>query len=177
MIDQTAPARPVTRAVRPAEGSPGWLVRAALAPVICSVLLLGLLSAWVVTGGDGTISRVRIEVTEATLAEPTQPGGPAAMYLTMVNFSGADRLVSVTTSAAQRVEFVRRQGTAQGPGQQLTSISIPARATVNLNPFTTDVVLVDPVPMTAGGTVRITLRFAGAGRVTVAAAVTPPGTP
>jgi len=177
MIDQAAPARPATRAARPAEGSPGWLVRAAAAPVICSVLLLGLLSAWVVTGGDGTISRVRIDITEASVAEPTQPGGPAVMYLTVMNLSGADRLVSVTTSAARRVELVRHQGGAQGPSQQLTSISIPARATVNLNPFTTDIVLVDPAPMTAGDTVPITLRFAGAGRVTVAAAVTPPGTP
>jgi periplasmic copper chaperone A len=177
MIDQAAPERSATRAAQPAVGSPGWLVRAAFAPVICSVLLLGLLSAWVVTGGDGTISRVRIEVTEASVAEPTQPGGPAAMYLTVVNLGGADRLVSVTTSAAQRVEFVRRQGTAQGPSRQLTSVSIPARATVNLNPFTTDIVLVGPAPLTAGGTVPITLTFAGAGRVTVAAAVTPPGTP
>jgi copper(I)-binding protein len=99
------------------------------------------------------------------------------MYLTVMNLSSADRLVSVTTSAARRVEFVRRQGTAQGPSHQLTSISIPARATVNLNPFATDIVLVDPAPLTAGGTVSITLRFAEAGRVTVAAAVTPPGTP
>jgi len=177
MIDHSATARPVTRARQPADGSPRWLVRAAAAPVICSVLLLGLLSAWVVTGGDGTISRVRIDITEASLAEPTQPGRPATMYLTVMNLSGADRLVSVTTSAARRVEFVRRQGTAQGPSQQLTSIPIPARATVNLNPFTTDIVLVDPGPMTAGDTVPITLRFAGAGRVTVRAAVTPPGTP
>ena len=177
MIDRAAPRRPASPAAGPADGSPGWLVRAAAAPVICSVLLLGLLSAWVVTGGDGTISRVRIDITEASVAEPTQPGGPAAMYLTMVNLSGGDRLVSVTTSAARRVEFVRRKGTAQGLGQQLTSISVPARATVNLNPFTTDIVLVGPAPMTAGRTVSITLTFARAGRVTVAAAVTPPGTP
>jgi copper(I)-binding protein len=177
MIDQATPAWPATRAARPADGSPGWLLRAAVGPVICSVLLLGLLSAWVITGGGGTISRVRIDITEASVAEPTQPGGPAAMYLTVMNLSGADRLVSVTTSAARRVEFVRRQGTAQGPGRPLTSISIPARATVNLNPFTTDIVLVDPARLTAGGTVSITLTFARAGRVTVAAAVSPPGTP
>jgi copper(I)-binding protein len=177
MIDQAAPERPATRAAQRAAGSPGWLLRAALAPVICSVLLLGLLSAWVVTGGDGTISRVRIDITEASVAEPTQPGAPAAMYLTVKNLSGADRLVSVTTPAARRAEFVRRQGTAQGPGQQLTSISIPPRATVNLNPFTTDIVLVGPAPMTAGRTVPVTLSFAGAGRVTVTASVMPPGTP
>ena len=98
MIDQAAPERPAIRPTQPAVGSPGWLMRAALAPVICSVLLLGLLSDWVVTGGNGTISRVRIEVTEASVAEPTQPGGPATIYLTVMNLSVADRLATGTAA-------------------------------------------------------------------------------
>jgi copper(I)-binding protein len=177
MIDRAAPTRPPTSVTRPAPGSGVSLLRAALVPAICSVLLIGLLSVWVVTGGDGTISQVRIEITAASVAAPSRAGGPADMYLSIVNLSGADRLVSVTTPAAWRVEFVQHHGSAQGPGQQLTSISIPAHATVNLSPFTTDIVLVDPAPMTVGGVMPITLTFRSAGRVTVQTAVNPPGTP
>jgi copper(I)-binding protein len=177
MIDDSATTRPDTSAAQPAPGSATSLVRSALAPIICSVLLLGLLSAWVVSGGDGTISRVRIDITAASIAAPARAGTPAFMYLTVVNLSAADRLVSVTTPTARLVEFVQHHGTAQGPGQRLTSIPIPAGATVNLSPFTMDILLVDPAHMAVGSTVPITLAFGSAGRVTVQAAVNPPGTP
>lgn len=38
------------------------LARAAALPVACAVLLTGLLVAWVLTGGAGTIHRVHVEV-------------------------------------------------------------------------------------------------------------------
>ena len=62
----------------PAAGPPGppgppgrtWprdLLRAAAGPVLCAVVLIGLLSAWVATGGAGTLTRVRLEVTLAAV--------------------------------------------------------------------------------------------------------------
>ncbi len=177
MIDQAPPPRPATAAARPVPGPASSLLRGALGPVVCSVLLLALLSAWVVTGGAGRISRVRIDITAASVPAPTSAGGPTAMYLTVVNLSRADRLVSVTTPAATRVEFVQHDGSALGPGRRLTGIAIPARATVNLSPFGADLVFVGTRRLTVGDTVPVTLSFAAAGSVTVQASVTPPGTP
>jgi copper(I)-binding protein len=54
---------------------------------------------------------------------------------------------------------------------------VPAHGTVTLSPFGTDVVLIDPVPFESEGSVPLTLTFRHAGRVTVNATVTPPGTP
>ena len=56
----------------PARTEPGRnalpeLGRAAFGPVICAVVLIGLLSAWVATGGAGTLSRVRLQVSLAAV--------------------------------------------------------------------------------------------------------------
>lgn len=177
MIDQIPPAPPVSPAARPAPGSLAGLLRAAIAPVICSALLLAMLSAWVITGGDGTLTRVTIEITTAAVAMPASVGAPAPTYLTVVNLSGADRLVSATTPDARRVELVQHDGNPATPGKPLTGALIGAHATVTFSPFGTDIVLIDPAQLAVGASVPLTLRFASAGRVTVDATVTPPGTP
>ena len=56
------------------------LVRAAAIPVACAVLLTGLLVAWVLTGGAGTLHRVPAQVSHSaganvTGAGPARPGG------------------------------------------------------------------------------------------------------
>jgi copper(I)-binding protein len=177
MIDQVPPATQASPAARPAPGSVAGLLRAAIVPVSCSALLLALLSAWVISGGDGTISRVNIEVTAAAVAMPASTGGPAPVYLTVDNLGGADRLVSVTTPDAQRVELVQHDGNPASPGRSLASVSIAAHAVASLNPFEIDIILIHPAALTVGGSVPLTLTFAAAGRVTVDATVTPPGTP
>jgi copper(I)-binding protein len=177
MIDQIQPATRARPAARPAPGSLAGLLRAAIAPVICSALLLAMLSAWVITGGDGTLTRVTIEITTAAVAEPASAGTSAPTYLTVVNLSGADRLVSVTTPDARRVELVQHDGDPATPGKALTGAPIGAHATVTFSPFGTDIVLIDPARLGVGASVPLTLRFASAGRVTVDATVTPPGTP
>jgi periplasmic copper chaperone A len=177
MIDPASPALSADAAVRSEPGPLAGLLRAAAAPVICSVLLLALLSAWVRTGGGGTIARVDIEVTAASVAMPASTANPAIGYLTVVNLSGADRLIAVATPDARRVELVQHDGSAAGPGRVLGAVPIAAHATVSLNPFAADIVLVDPTRLTVGDTVPLTLTFRSAGRVTVEATVTPPGTP
>jgi hypothetical protein len=60
-------------------------------PVICAVVLAGLLSAWVVTGGGGTITRVRLQVTLAAVpmraftARAAATVGAATTFLTIRN--------------------------------------------------------------------------------------------
>jgi copper(I)-binding protein len=142
-----------------------------VAPVLCAAAVTGLLSAWVSTGGAGTVSRVRLEVTFAALPVSSVPGGPTAPYLTIRNFSGQDYELTGASSPAARRVTVRRRG---GPGAGLV---IPAHATVTFSPFGSDIELAGPRLLRAGELVPLTLVFGRAGRVTVEATVTPPGVP
>jgi copper(I)-binding protein len=153
-------------------------VRVALAPVICAAALIGLLSAWVATGGAGTVSRVTIRIGQAAVALPSSSApGQAATFLTITNLGGPDTLLSAQSPAASRVMFVRHDGSAAGPGVALRQMAIPAHATLSLSPFGIDIVLQDPGSLAVGVSVPLVLTFRHAGRVTVDAAVTPPGTP
>jgi len=80
-------------------GPPGrrWLAelaRAAAGPVACAVVLSGLLSAWVVSGGAGTLTRVRIQITLAAVPmraftpQAAAAAGAAHTWLTIRNLSG-----------------------------------------------------------------------------------------
>jgi copper(I)-binding protein len=146
--------------------------------VICAAALIALLSAWVATGGAGTVSRVTIRIGQAAVTLPysTAPG-QADTFLTITNLGGPDTLLSVRSPDASRVTFARHNGSAAGPGVALRQLVIPAHATLSLNPFGPDIVLQDPHSLAVGATVPLILTFRHAGRVTVYATVTPPGTP
>jgi copper(I)-binding protein len=172
-IGQAAPSGPG----RP-RGTGAELIWAGLAPVVCAVALIGLLSAWVATGGAGTVSRVTIRVGLAAVALPSSSTPDAAdTYVTITNLGGPDTLRSVRSPEAGRVVFVRHAGSAAGPGIAVRQVAIPAHGTLSLNPFGLDIVLQDPGSLTVGATVPLVLTFRHAGPVTVYAAVTPPGTP
>jgi copper(I)-binding protein len=154
------------------------LIRAGLAPVICAAALIGLLSAWVATGGAGTVSRVTIQVGQAavTLPSSSSPDG-ADSYLTITNLGGPDTLLSARSPVASQVVFVRHAGSAAGSGIAVSQVAIPAHGTLSLSPFGLDIVLADPGSLTVGASVPLVLTFRHAGQVTVYATVTPPGTP
>jgi copper(I)-binding protein len=159
-------------------GSGAGLIRAGLAPVICAAVLIGLLSAWVATGGAGTVSRVTIRVGQAAVTLPSSSApGQAGTYLTITNLGGPDTLLSARSQAGGKVAFVRHNGSAAGPGTAMRQVAIPAHGTLSLSPLGLDIVLQDPGSLTVGGTVPLVLTFRHAGRVTVYATVTPPGTP
>jgi copper(I)-binding protein len=148
------------------------LLRAAAGPVICAVVLVGLLSAWVANGGGG-LTRVRIQVTLAAVpmraftAAQAATVTKASTYLTIKNLSSApDELISVSSPDARRVVLTRTTG-----------LVVPADGTLILSPLGNDAVLVDPVAYESKGTVPLTLVFRNAGRITVDATVTAPGTP
>ena len=154
------------------------MIRAGLAPVICAAALIGLLSAWVATGGAGTVSPVTIRLGQAAVTLPAASApDEAATYLAITNLGGPDTLLSVRTPAASRVVFVRHAGSAAGPGIAVRQVTIPAHSTLSLSPFGLDIVLVDPGSLSVGDSVPLVLTFRNAGRVTVDATVTPPGTP
>ena len=179
----TQPAPP-QEAREPGHGRDGLreLARAGAGPVICAAVLIGLLSAWVVTGGTGNIVSQRVQVTQAAVpmrafTAATDPSGPAGTFLTIWNpGKKADELLSVSSPIAHRIVLVRRSG-PEDPGTVVPELAIPARGTLTLTPFGTDVVLRDPARYENDATVRLTLTFRRAGRISVTADVSAPGTP
>ncbi len=156
---------------------------AALAPVACAAVLTVLLSSYVIAGGGGTISRVRIEVTLAAIPMPAftalseARSGRAPVYVTIRNLSGSpDQLVSASSPAAAQIVFTRRGSAAGSPGSP-GGFRIPAHGSVTLSPFGPDIVLLKPDYLQAGQTVPLTLTFREAGAITIDATVTPPGAP
>jgi copper(I)-binding protein len=95
----------------------------------------------------------------------------------VTNLGGPDALLWVRSSAARRMVFVRHLRSAAGSGIELRQLAIPAHGTLSLSPFGLDIVLQDPGSLTVGATVPLVLTFRHTGRITVYAAVTPPGTP
>jgi len=161
---------------RASRNARGQLLRAGLAPVVCALVLLGLLTGWVASGGAGTIARVRIKITSASLAMPVTPDGPVYAYLVVENLGAADTLESATVPGARQVRIVRHDGSAAGSGRILANLAIPANGSLSLNPMGPDIELIG-AHLVYGQEVSLTLTFASAGRVSVEATVTPPGTP
>lgn len=144
------------------------LVMAALAPLACAAVLTALLTSYVI-GGGGTITRALIKVTLAAVPLPASAGraATAATYITILNLSSSpDELTSVSSAAAARVALTRRAG-----------FPIPAHRSITLSPSGPDIVLISPARLQAGQIVPLTLTFRQAGKITVNATVTPPGTP
>jgi periplasmic copper chaperone A len=159
------------------------LVRPVAVPVACAALLTGLLSAWVATGGGGTLRRLPFKFELAAVSSPAASAGrpDAATYLVIKNLAGPDELLSARATVSRRAVLARR-GTdfpgAQPPGTgTLPALAIPARSTTSLSPLGADIVLIDPGALQVGAMVPVTLMFRHAGRITVDFMVTPAGTP
>ena len=151
--------------------------------MICAVVLTGLLSAWVIMGGAGTLTRVRLQVSVAAVPmraftpQAAAAAGAATTFLTIRNLSGTpDELIAVRSPLARHVELTARSGPA-APRTAVSGIAIPAHGTLTLTPFGDDVVLLDPAPFETRQSVPLTVIFRHAGTVTILAAVTAPGTP
>jgi periplasmic copper chaperone A len=159
------------------------LLRAVAGPVICAVVLTGLLAGWVATGGAGTLTRVRLQVTLAAVpmraftARAAAAVGTATTFLTINNLSGTpDELVAASSPVAGRVILTERSSPA-APRTVIADLVVPAHGTLTLSPFGDDLVLQDPVPFETSAAVPLTLTFRHAGTVTIDATVTAPGTP
>ncbi len=159
------------------------VLRAAVGPLICAVILIGLLSAWVSTGGLGTVARIRLQITLAAVPmrayteQAASRIGTATTFLTIRNVSGTtDELIAVRTPIARRAVLTA----PAGPGGRRITVSsfrIPPHGSLSLSPFGEDIVLYSPSPYEALQTVPLTLTFRNAGTVTIQAPVTAPGAP
>jgi len=182
------PASPVPTSPVPTRAELGRalrrdLARGAIGPVICAVVLVALLSAWVATGGAGTLSQVRIQVSLAAVPmraftpQADAAIGTATTFLTIRNLSDTpDELIAARSPIARHVVLTTRAGPG-GPRIAVAGLAIPADGTLTLSPFGNDLVLTDPTPFESTGTVPLILTFRDAGTVTIEATVTAPGTP
>jgi copper(I)-binding protein len=154
------------------------LVRPVAVPVACAALLSGLLSAWVATGGGGTLRRLPFTFELAAISTPSASSGTqgAATYLVIKNLAGPDQLLSARAPVSRQVVLARRGTEPPGTGT-LPALAIAARSTTSLSPLGADIVLIDPAALQVGATVPVTLTFRHAGRITVDFTVTPAGTP
>jgi hypothetical protein len=144
---------------------------------------VGLLSAWVATGGAGTLTRVRITVSLAAVPmrgftpQAAAAAGAAHTYLIIYNLGGtADQLIAVRSPIASRIVLTERTGLT-GHTAVVSSLPVPGHETLTLSPLTDDVVLENPRPFEDSKTVPLTLVFRHAGQITIEAPVTGPGTP
>jgi P-type Cu+ transporter len=161
---------------------PAELARAAAGPVICAVVLTGLLTGWAASRGAGTLTRVRIQVTLAAVpmrAFTTQSAdavGTAQAYLVIRNLNTVpDQLIAARTPIASRVIFI--QGGPGGPQTRVAGLTVPAGGTLTLSPVTGGLLIEHPAPFENRRTVPLTLVFRHAGEITVDATVTAPFTP
>jgi copper(I)-binding protein len=162
----------------------GALVRPVAVPVACAALLTGLLSAWVATGGGGTLRRLPFTFELAAVSSPAATAGvpDAATYLVIKNLAGRDELLSAQAPVSRRIVLARRGSEFSGTGPHdaagtLPALAIPARSTTSLSPLGADIVLIAPGALQVGATVPVTLTFRHAGRITVDFTVTAAGTP
>ena len=127
--------------------------------VTVTIFLLGLLAA--------SAAQAQITVQEAW-ARATPPGAKiAAGYLTVRNAGGADRLVSASSPAAERVEthVTLREGDISRM-REVKGYEVPARGALELKPGGAHLMLVNiKAPLKDGMTVPLTLRFEKAGEI------------
>jgi len=111
-------------------------------------------------------------------ARATPPGAKiAAGYLTIRNAGGADRLVSATSPAAEKVEThtTVKDGDISRM-REVKGYAVPAKGTVELTPGGSHLMLVNiKAPFKDGDKVPLVLRFEKAGEVKVELAVRPLG--
>jgi copper(I)-binding protein len=157
------------------------LLRAAAGPVICAVILTGLLATWVASGGAGTLTRVRLQVTLAAVPmraftpQAAAAVGTATTFLTVKNLGGApDELIAASSPFAGRVVLTEGSG-LRSRRTVVDDLVVPAYGTLTLSPFGDDLILMDPTPFETRAAVPLTLTFRHAGTVTIDALVTPPG--
>jgi copper(I)-binding protein len=150
--------------------------------VICAVVLIGALTAWAPSGGAGTLTRVRVQVTLAAVpmraftTRASDAIGAAQAYLVIRNLAASpDELIAVRTPIAGRVIFTKRG--LDGQQTQVAALPVPADGILSLGPLTGGLLIEHPVPFENRQTVPLTLVFRHAGQITVNATVTAPGTP
>jgi copper(I)-binding protein len=114
----------------------------------------------------------------AAWARATPPGmAVAAVYLTLVGGSQADRLVGADTPRAGMAQIhVVSEAEGMARMRPTEGVDVPAHKSVALAPQGTHIMLMDlPRPLVAGERFPLTLQFEQAGRIGTSVEVRAPG--
>lgn len=147
-------------------------VMPALSAVVASALALGGLTAWTAAGAAGTPAE--LEVTHARLLQPFPGRESTAVVFTVTNSGNADdRLVSVTSPAVDEAMLSQDADAGESAArmQMIASAKVPARGTLEMTPYGTDVMVELRDPVKLGQRIPFTLYFAQSGPVTTEALV------
>ena len=154
---------------RPAPGAPSTRTAAISTPAAAT-------SAAASTGPRGAASVGEISITDAYIPQPAT-ADVAAAYFTVTEHGGqGDVLLSAASVPASQTSLMQETQTGSA-AESMTAmphgLAIPAKGAVVLGPGGYHLMLTDPAsPLTAGGSVTLTLRFQQAGSVTFKVPVT-----
>jgi copper(I)-binding protein len=150
------------------------LVRTTLVRTALATCLLVAVIALAGCAQQATAAQaIQIETVYVNLPSAS---GTTEAYLIIQNNGPADRLVSAHTSVGGQVTF-RGPASQAGPAMRtVPQIAIPAHATLRLNPDGYHLLITRPGRMRAETQITLTLVFAKAGAMPVAATVTNPET-
>jgi copper(I)-binding protein len=142
-----------------------------------SALAVAVLAGAVVAGCSWSAPRPGPQITLSS-AQVTSPNaaGTTDAYVEVTNNGPADTLISARISVGGRVAL---RSPASGDGtlmRTVNSIRIPADSFTRLSPNSSHLLITDSGKMKAGTEITLTLVFAHAGAVSVAAMVTNPQT-
>jgi copper(I)-binding protein len=116
-----------------------------------------------------------IKLASAYLMQPTWPGVIDG-YVVIQNLGSADQLLAVRSSAGGTIVLRGLAGQGAATVRTVSALSIPGHSIVRLDPAGVHLVITRSAPMHQGTEITLTLVFARAGAVRVAALVTNPQT-
>jgi periplasmic copper chaperone A len=117
----------------------------------------------------------QIDLVSPQVTVPDSAGTTDA-YLTIQNNGSSDKLIGASLSTGGTVELRGPSGSGALLMRTVSSIAIPARTTVRLDPNGFHLLVIDSGPMKAGTEIQLTLTFAREGKVSALAMVTNPQT-
>ena len=133
-------------------------------------------SAAIASGPRGSASVGHIKITGAYIPQPATPSVAAAYFTVTETGSQGDVLLSATSVPASQASLMQEteSGANAGTMTDITGgLAIPADGAIALGPGGYHLMLTNPAsPLTAGGSVTLTLRFKDAGTVTLKVPVT-----
>lgn len=145
--------------------------------ILLPALLAPLALAACGQGGTGAAPHESVATASDALCRPTPNGRQMTGCYVTITTTGDDRLVSVSTPVANRVEI---HETKMESGMMMMreleeGLPLPANQTVQLKPGGDHIMLLGVTePLTTGQTVPLTLRFATAKPVEIIATVAQP---
>ena len=117
-----------------------------------------------------------ISVSDAWVRANVPGQSSGAIYATIANDGGADKLVGVSADAGMAMLHGNDSSGGIARMRMLDAMAIPAGGRVALAPGGTHIMLSNlKAPLEAGGKLNVTLRFAAAAPLTVNVAIVAPG--